>query len=192
VDIDGDGNVNVVEEGLMPDPMTAARALGLLAELGASPWLVRHHELVLEAALVLCDRVEADFALRFDRDHVLVGAALHDAGKIVHPEEMSVPGHQHELAGERLLLANGVTAAVARFCITHARWDAPDASIEDLLVALADTLWKGKREDDLERRVADAIKRAATREAWETFDVLDAICELIAADGTERLARSNV
>jgi hypothetical protein len=40
--------------------------------------------------------------------------------------------------------------------------------------------------------IADAIKRAATREAWETFDVLDAICELIAADGTERLARSNV
>jgi len=123
---------------------------------------------------------------------VLAGAAIHDAGKIVHPEEMRMPGHQHELAGEHLLLAHGVPPEVARFCVTHAAWNAPDASIEDLLVALADKLWKGKREDDLERRVADAISSAAKREAWETFDVLDAICESIAADGPDRLARSNV
>jgi HD domain len=148
--------------------------------------------LVLEAAVLLCDRVQADFGLQFDRDRVLVGAAAHDAGKIVHPEEMTAPGHLHERAGERLLLAHGVPAAVARFCITHAMWDAPDVSVEDLLVALADKLWKGKREDDLERRVADAIKRETNREAWKTFDVLDAICESIAAGGPERLARSSV
>jgi hypothetical protein len=171
--------------------MTTARALALLAELGASPWLVRHHELVLEAAVVLCDRLRRDLGLAFDRERVLAGASLHDAGKIIHTAEMSHPGHQHEAAGERLLLDNGVPATVARFCVTHASWTA-DASIEDLLVALADKLWKGKREDDLERRVADVIARASHREAWEVFDALDAICEAIAADGPTRLARSNV
>jgi len=61
-----------------------------------------------------------------------------------------------------------------------------------VLVALADKLWKGKRDDGLERRVADAIARQVKREAWEVFDVLDAICEAIASDGPERLACSVV
>jgi len=172
--------------------MTSARALRLLADLGASPWLVRHHELVLEAAVLLCDRIERDFRLTFDRARVLAGAALHDAGKIVHPDEMSNPGHEHERAGERLLLANEVPATVARFCVTHASWDAADISIEDLFVALADKLWKGKRDDELERRVADALARDLKREAWAVFDMLDAICEAVASDGPERLARSAV
>jgi hypothetical protein len=71
---------------------------------------VRHHELVLEAATILCDRLRRDLSLAFDREQVLVGAALHDAGKILHPEEMSAPGSQHELAGKELLTNNGVDA----------------------------------------------------------------------------------
>jgi hypothetical protein len=176
----------------MSEPMTSVRALRLLADLGASAWLVRHHELVLEAAVLLCDRVRDRFRLTFDRERVTIGAAIHDVGKIVHPEEMSNPGHQHELAGERLLLDNGVPAIIARVCVTHASWDGADVSIEDLLVALADKLWKGKREAELERRVVDAIAREAKREVWAVFDVLDSICDAIAADGPQRLARSAV
>src|SRR5262249_50689343 len=120
------------------------------------------------------------------------GAAIHDAGKIVHPEEMSQPGHEHEPAGRRLLQGRGVPASIARVCVTHASWDAAGIAIEDLLLALAGKLWKGKRDDDLERRVADAIARATTREAWDVFAALDEICEAIAADGPGRLARSQV
>jgi hypothetical protein len=166
--------------------VTERDALRLLVELGASPWLVRHHELVLEAAVVLCDRVP----LAFDRAEVLVGAALHDVGKLVHPEEMSEPGSAHEAAGQRLLVERGVAPTLARFCVTHAAWQG--AAIEDLLVALADKLWKGKRVDDLERVVADAIVRETGRERWAVFSELDAICESIAAGGPARLARSNV
>ena len=172
------------------EPMTPASALRFLADLGASPRLVRHHELVLESATLLCDRVHRDLDLAFDREQVLVGAALHDAGKIVHPEEMRERGRRHELAGERLLVEHGVSASIARFCVTHASWDRPDITIEDLLVALADTLWKGKRDDDLERRVADVIVREMRWEAWAVFDPLDSICEAIAADGPARLERS--
>ena len=147
------------------DPMTPAAAIRLLADLGASPRLVRHHELVLEAATLLCDRARRDLGLAFDREQVLVGAAIHDAGKILHPEEMREHGRRHELAGERLLVEHGVSASIARFCVTHVSWDQPDAAIEDLLVALADTLWKGKRDNDLEGRVVDVIAHDAKREA---------------------------
>ncbi|HEY1547401.1 MAG TPA: HD domain-containing protein [Kofleriaceae bacterium] len=170
--------------------MTPRDALQLLAELGAAPWLVRHHELVLEAATTLCDRLRRDLRLAFDREQILVGAALHDAGKIVHPEEMSAPGNRHELAGEALLIDHGVAPTLARFCVTHASWAEPGIAIEDLLVALADKLWKGKRDDELERRVAEVIGGITNREAWAVFDPLDSICETIAAGGPDRLARS--
>ncbi len=172
--------------------LDAQRGLRLLSEIGASPWLVRHHELVLEAATLLCDLVFRRLDLNFDREQVLTGAAVHDAGKIVHPEEMSEPGHQHELAGQRLLMEHGVEPRLARFCVTHASWNAPRTAIEDLLVALADKLWKGKRETELEQVVANAIARDTKREAWEVFEALDSICEEVAAEGPARLARSVV
>ena len=105
---------------------------------------------------------------------------------------MQVPGHSHEEAGQSLLIQHGVKPELARFCVTHAAWNAPERSLEDLLVALADKLWKGKREGDLEARVMDVLAKNTRREPWEVFDQLDAICEQIAADGASRLARSAI
>src|SRR5262249_55431870 len=113
-------------------------------------------------------------------------------GKVVHPEEMTSPGHEHEAAGERLLVERGVPPAIARFCVTHASWAEPSCTLEDLLVALADKLWKGKRDEDLERMLVDRIAATTRREPWELFDRIDAICEAIAADGPERLSRSRI
>ncbi len=169
--------------------MTPRQALDMLVDLGASPWLVRHHELVLEAALLVCDRLTD---VTFDRVAVLVGAALHDAGKIVHPEEMSVAGSNHEESGRDLLCGRGVSPSIARFCVTHAAWDAAGCSLEDRLVALADKLWKGKRDAALEKWLVDEIAVATHVEPWEVFDRFDAICEAVAADGPARLARSNL
>jgi putative nucleotidyltransferase with HDIG domain len=126
------------------------QAFELLVSLGATPRLVRHHELVVEAAKSLTELLGAELGLAFDRELVLLGAALHDAGKIIHPSELDQPGHDHEVAGRALLMANGVEPEVARFCVTHAAWAEQGIALEDLLVALADKLWKGKREGDLE------------------------------------------
>lgn len=166
---------------------SAQDALGVLSGLGASPWLVRHHELVLEAAMLLLAGLKG---VRIDRGAVLIGAALHDAGKIVHPEEQAAPGHLHEEAGRELLLSHGVPGELARFCVTHAAWEHSEA-LEDLLVALADKLWKGKREPALEQRVVDRIATLTGEEPWAAFDRIDALCDAIAADGDDRLARSN-
>ena len=170
--------------------MTPRAALDLLGVLGASPWLVRHHELVLEAAVLICDQLARSWSLPFDRAAVLAGAALHDAGKIVHAEEMRAPGSEHEAAGRELLLGRGVPAGLARFCVTHAAWGAPDCTIEDRLVALADKLWKGTRDEAARPAPLHAIAVAAGRPAWAVFATLDAICEAVAADGRARLARS--
>jgi hypothetical protein len=163
--------------------------IALLRSLGASAWLVRHHELVVEAAVLVCDAF-AKLGVTFDRAAVLLGASLHDAGKIEHPEEMSVGGNRHEAAGTELLLRSGVAGPIARFCITHAAWNGADCTIEDALVALADKLWKGKRDEALEKHLVSRIASQLQMEPWEVFSRLDAICETIAMDGPERLARS--
>jgi hypothetical protein len=74
--------------------------------------------------------------------------------------------------------------------VTHAAWNDPRAGIEDRLVALADKLWKGKRDNDLENALTREIALAVGREAWEVFDVMDKVCDSIAARGPERLERS--
>jgi len=153
-------------------------------------WLVRHHELVLEAADALLQRLRS--WVRVDEARVRIGAAVHDAGKVLHPEEMSQAGHLHEAAGERWLLTLGFPPEIARCCITHAAWNDPRAQLEDRLVALADKLWKGKRDESLERALVTELATQTGLDPWECFERFDAICERIASDGDERLARSDV
>lgn len=137
---------------------TAQHGLALLEQLGAPRRLIVHHELVVEAARELVSGL-ARFASSFDASVVLSGAALHDAGKILHPQELDVPGALHEPS-------------------------------EDLLVALADKLWKGKRVAELERRIVEALAAKSELDFWETFVRADDLFERIAARGDERLSRS--
>jgi len=149
---------------------------------------VRHHALVAEAAQQILDDL-GDLARGVDRELVLVGAALHDAGKILHPNEMHGPGHRHEPDGRALLNDHGV-GEPARFCVTHAQWDAPDVELEDLLVALADKLWKGKRVAELERRVVERLGDRAGQSFWDAFLLADGVFERVAGGADDRLARS--
>ena len=72
---------------------------------------------------------------------VRLGARLHDAGEALHPHELDRSGRAHEDDGGALLLRHGIDPRVARMCRTHARWrETPDVTLEDLLVALADSL----------------------------------------------------
>jgi hypothetical protein len=61
-------------------------------------------------------------------------------------------------------------------------------SLDELVVALADTLWKGKRHAALEKRVVEAVSERCGQSFWE----LDNCFESIAADGAERLLRSQI
>ena len=163
-------------------------ALALLERLGAPPRLVRHHELVVEVARAILDGL-GGLARGVDAQTVLVGAAIHDAGKIVHPHEMDGPGNRHEPDGRALLTEHGVGEA-ARFCVTHAQWDRAGIELEDLLVALADKLWKGKRVAELERRVVEQLGKRSGQAFWDVFVCADAVFERVAAGADDRLNRS--
>lgn len=169
--------------------MTPETALQLLRDLGAPPRLVRHVELVGEAADDLIAALTAQGVV-LDGEFVRVGVVLHDVGKVLHAQELSASGSMHEAAGEALLIAKGVSPDVARVCRSHAQWATMTVRFEELLVALADALWKGVRRPALEQRV---IAEAAARKGvatWDLFVALDTAFEAIAADGDARLAGS--
>ncbi|MEU6037994.1 HD domain-containing protein [Actinomadura sp. NPDC047616] len=172
--------------GPPPLPVDAAR---LLAELNAPPRLAAHLRAVHEAAGELVDWVAATYPdVAVDAEAVLFGAATHDIGKVLHPAELSGPGARHEPAGHDLLRAHGVEERLARFARTHAAWDGDGVTIEDLLVSLADKVWKAKRVPDLEQRVVDRLAAASGEQAWETFLKLDDVLDRIAARADDRLA----
>jgi hypothetical protein len=160
-----------------------------LRTLGAPDRLIQHARLVGEVATELLDGLGAA-GVECDRDFVACGAALHDAGKIAVPQELTEPGSAHEAAGELLLLGRGVPARLARVCRSHARWDEPGCSFEELVIALADKLWKGSRCEELELAVIDAAAARLGKKRGDVFLGLDEIFERVAASGPGRLARA--
>jgi len=166
-------------------------ALKLLNELGAPNRLVQHAQAVGDAAEVVSHRLKA-LGVACDFRLIEVGSILHDAGKIQHPRELSEPGSLHEQAGQALLLLHGVPPELAGFCISHAAWKSPTLSFEERVVALADKLWKGKREADLELAVIDEVAARLAISRWDVFELLDSTFENIAATAAERLEQSRL
>ena len=141
---------------IRPLPAVATR---LLVSHRASPRLTAHLAHVHDVACELIDHIVIVWpSLRFDADAVRIGAATHDAGKLICRDELREPGTQHEAVGEELLMAQGLPPNWARFARTHARsWAQPDAQLEDWLVATADVIWKGERHRMVEDRIIDEI-----------------------------------
>ncbi|MFE0462771.1 HD domain-containing protein [Kitasatospora sp. NPDC058965] len=161
----------------------------LLTTLAAPPRLAAHLRLVHDAAhdlLAGLARHAPDLVI--DRAAVLFGAATHDIGKVHHPAELSGPGSAHEPAGRALLLEHGFPAELARFAGTHGSWAAPDRTVEDLLVTLADKAWKGRRVPELEDLVLDHLTRATGRERWAEYLALDELLTAIGDTAERRLA----
>lgn len=168
------------------------RAADLLRELEAPPRLAAHLRAVHDVAYRLLDWLVRTYPdVLVDREAVLFGAATHDIGKTAHPAELSGPGSAHEQAGYQLLLERGVDESTARFARTHAAWTEPDVTVEDLLVSLADKVWKSKRVPELEQLVADLLAAAAGQERWEAFLALDTVLTQLADGADDRLAFQN-
>jgi hypothetical protein len=175
----------------MKTPLNSAEdARQLLKALGAPQRLVAHTGFVGEAAEALLAKLHSLHAA-LDANFVRIGVVLHDAGKIDHPNELAVPGSAHEPAGEALLLSKGVDPKLARCCLSHARWASMTCSLEELVIALADTLWKGKRLPALETAMVKAVSERSKQDYWDLFIDLDTCFEDIAAGGANRLRRSH-
>ena len=164
-------------------------AYKLLQSLSAPEHLMTHVALVGEAADLLIKKCE-ELNLNIDFEFIRIGVAIHDTGKIVHTHEMTGPGSEHEPEGQQMLLTQGVPENIARCCMSHGRWSEMECSLEELLIALSDKLWKGKRVEPLELEVIDRIAKKLNKDRWDIFQDLDAHFELIAAGGDDRLNRS--
>ncbi|MGW4212526.1 HDIG domain-containing metalloprotein [Lentzea sp. NPDC004789] len=173
------------DAGLRPLP---AEAVAPLEDLQAPPRLVAHLRAVHDVACQLADWLSHHHpTATFDREAALYGAATHDIGKVEHPEELSAPGSQHEPAGHALLRARGVDERLARFARTHASWT-PASSLEELLVSVADKVWKAKRVPDLEQLLTARLAAASGQEPWEVFMALDDELDRLASSADARLA----
>jgi HD domain len=169
--------------------MTPGEARVLLITLGAPARLIGHVELVGEAAEVLVATLDR-LLVPVDSTFIRCAVILHDAGKIQHTQELDAAGSDHEPAGEALLLSLGVAPTLARCCLSHARWTHMSCSLEELIVALADNLWKGKRLANLETAFVKSVCQRSGLRFWDIFIELDACFEAIAAGGDGRLIRS--
>lgn len=175
--------------GEPPVRLLPPEVAALLRTLAAPPRLAAHLRLVHDVAYDLSDRLAGYCpGLVFDRADVLFGAATHDIGKVVHVVELSGPGSAHEPAGRDLLLAHGFGPERARFAASHAMWGEPGVSVEELLVSVADKVWKGKRVPELEDLLTGHLARAAGEEPWAAFLALDEVLGGIADGADARLA----
>lgn len=164
----------------------------LLVALDAPARLGAHLRAVHDVADRLTEWLAARYpVLAFDRAAVLFGAATHDIGKAVHVEELSGPGSRHEAAGQRLLLDAGFEPSLARFAATHAGWHGAGIEVDDLLVSVADKVWKAKRVPDLEQLVVDRLAAASGQQPWQVFLDLDDHLDRLAAGADARLAFQN-
>ncbi|KAB2867050.1 MAG: HDIG domain-containing protein [Anaerolineae bacterium] len=169
--------------------LSVDEAYALLTQLGAPPRLIRHAELVSEAAEHLISHF-SNIGLEFDAQLVRLGCILHDAGKILHPDELEIEGTQHTTAGYELLVKHQIDPQIADFCISHEHWQTDSPSLETLMVALADKLWKGKRHTELETATIQQVTTMIGQNFWTIFMKMDAIFETIADTATTRLSRS--
>jgi putative nucleotidyltransferase with HDIG domain len=162
---------------------------GLLQQLQAPPRLIAHLTLVHDVAHTLIAKVDAAWPnLEYDRTAVLIGAATHDIGKAIKLEELVAPGKEHEGIGIEILRKAGFPEKYARFAWTHGgetREAAP--TLEDLLVRIADTIWKGIRNETLEKRLCTVLSERGNEKTWEVFIKLDDIICDITATSDERL-----
>lgn len=171
---------------LRPLPDEVAR---LLVDLDAPPRLGAHLRAVHDVACRLAAEITRHWpALPLDADAVGFGAAVHDIGKVLHPGELSGPGSAHERAGYDLLLGRGVAEPLARFARTHAAWTEPDIRTEDLVVSVADKIWKGHRVLELEQSLVDSLEAATGLATWEVFLALDDVLAALAEDAPARVA----
>ena len=168
---------------------TVHEAYQLLQELGAPAKLILHVKLVAEAAELLIFKLH-QLGVQFDESLIRLGVVFHDAGKILHPRELINKGNKHEADGEELLISHGVDPRLARCCRSHAQWQTMECSFEELCIALADTLWKGKRIAQLEELFIKVLATLCNKKYWELFVEMDSYFETIASDGDSRLLRS--
>lgn len=154
-----------------------------------TPVRLRYHSvLVMETAVHLLG-ITDELGVSVDVAVVVSGALLHDIGKRIHTEELEGKGSLHESAGESLLLQLGLPDNVARICKTHADINDERVEAEDLMVAVSDKLWKGKRVDKYEWALIEKMAAIIGKDKWDIYEICSEKFDACASGADERLSR---
>ena len=172
------------------DSMKPEQASELLQRLGAPTRLLTHVGLVAEAGEAIISELES-LGVQIDKDFIRSGIVLHDVGKTVHLLELGQEGELHGETGRALLLREGIDTRLAEVCVSHSAWREAKTT-EELVIACADKLWKGKRVADLEELLVRQVNDELQQEYWEVFTRLDSCFEAISLGADERLERSRL
>lgn len=162
----------------------------LLRKNQAPEQLIKHLNIVSNVAKDISSYL-FKLNIKHNQELVICGAGLHDFGKISFPNELSGPGSNHEEKGKELLLKQNISADIAQCCVSHAKWQETN-KLEELIIALADKLWKGQRNPELELKVIDLIAKMKNQDRWDLFGDMDLYFESIADNGSIRLEDSRV
>lgn len=165
-----------------------AQAIALLQRRGASQRLLVHVELVGEAGESIISELER-LGAEIDKEFIRSGIVLHDIGKTVQSSELDREGDLHGETGRDLLRQEGVEPRLAQVCVSHIDWRQAK-TVEELVIACADKLWKGKRVADLEELLVRRVTTDLGLDYWEVFQCMDDCFEAIADRADERLERS--
>lgn len=164
----------------------------LLQKLNSPEQLNRHLQIVYSTAKELLSRLNQEWPLlELNEALILFGAATHDIGKVEIKNELYESGKEHEMTGKRILEKLGFTETESRFALTHGNWKGNNLFLEDLLVSLADKIWKGKRIIELEEKIGYLIATKLKTNYWQIFGKLDRILEEISLEADKRLLWQN-
>lgn len=153
--------------------------------------LYAHLMIVHDVANKLLEEINRTWgSLNINKNLVLFGAATHDIGKTIYTNELSEAGYKHEQAGLQLLLSLGISEKKSKFAASHSSWS-ENSTLEELLVSLADKIWKGNRVQDLEDLLIERISTETKTERWNTFSLPDSIIDDITKDADKRLSFQN-
>ena len=162
----------------------------LLNEVKAPKQLREHLAIVNEVSLKLIDRITSswpEIKRHLDKELILDGAEVHDIGKAIHQEELYKPGERHEQAGYELLKKLGYDESICKFAKLYDKGNR--TNINYLIVMIADIIWKGSRNDEIETLLCNKISEIAHLKTYQVWLELDCILERISKKGLERLLK---
>jgi len=167
--------------------------LQILEKLNASSRLIKHLRIVHSVAFELIQRLKEEFpSVLIDEHLVLFGAATHDIGKVEVREELFKAGKKHESIGVKILLNLGFSEKEARFAKTHGNWYNENLALEDLLISLADKIWKGKRINELEEIICQKLSESIGINYWDIYPKLDSILDKLSINADKRIVWQSV
>ena len=166
--------------------MNVTEALSIQRDLDFPVRLIEHHRIVSEVTHALSEALNS-IGLAIDSERAELMASIHDVGKSIVTDELSGVGSVHEELGVGVAESFGLPSSVSKICRSHNSQTTDGMDMEEIIVRLADKLWKGKRDFEFEQQAVSHFADYLGKDSWEVFMEADKIFEEVADSGHQRL-----